>query len=296
MKLTITVNGERREADGVWEGESLLNALRDDLDLPGSKNACEQGECGSCSVLPRRHARVRLPRARRPGRGPRRDHGRGHRRRREPARRPAGDGRRRRRPVRLLHAGLRRRLARPAASAIRARPSPRSARRSPATSAAARATRRSSTRSSSPPAGWPHDRADHHPPRATSSVPGRVGENSQRIDGVPKVRGEFEYSSDMRVEGMLWGATLRSPHPRADIRSIDIGAGARAARASTPCSPTRTCRAARPTGWRSPTSPCWPGRRSATRARRSRSSPPTIRRPPGAPSRRSRSNTRSCRR
>ena len=50
MRLTLTVNGERREADGVWEGESLLMALRDHLDLPGSKNACEQGECGSCSV------------------------------------------------------------------------------------------------------------------------------------------------------------------------------------------------------------------------------------------------------
>ena len=50
MKLTITVNGEPREAD-VWEGESLLFALRERLGLPGSKNACEQGECGSCSVL-----------------------------------------------------------------------------------------------------------------------------------------------------------------------------------------------------------------------------------------------------
>ena len=50
MRLTLTVNGEVREADGVWEGESLLSALRDHLDLPGSKNACEQGECGSCSV------------------------------------------------------------------------------------------------------------------------------------------------------------------------------------------------------------------------------------------------------
>ena len=50
MRLTLTVNGEVREADGVWEGESLLDALRDQLDLPGSKNACEQGECGSCSV------------------------------------------------------------------------------------------------------------------------------------------------------------------------------------------------------------------------------------------------------
>ena len=50
MKITVTVNGERREAD-VWEGESLLFALRERLGLPGSKNACEQGECGSCSVL-----------------------------------------------------------------------------------------------------------------------------------------------------------------------------------------------------------------------------------------------------
>ena len=50
MKIELTVNGERREAD-VWGGESLLFALREQLGLPGSKNACEQGECGSCSVL-----------------------------------------------------------------------------------------------------------------------------------------------------------------------------------------------------------------------------------------------------
>ena len=50
MRIELTVNGEGREAD-VWGGESLLTTLRDRLDLPGSKNACEQGECGSCSVL-----------------------------------------------------------------------------------------------------------------------------------------------------------------------------------------------------------------------------------------------------
>jgi aerobic carbon-monoxide dehydrogenase small subunit len=50
MRLTTTINGERREVDGVWEGESLLYVLRERLALPGSKNACEQGECGSCSV------------------------------------------------------------------------------------------------------------------------------------------------------------------------------------------------------------------------------------------------------
>ena len=50
MRIALTVNGEPREAD-VWGGESLLYVLRERLGLPGSKNACEQGECGSCSVL-----------------------------------------------------------------------------------------------------------------------------------------------------------------------------------------------------------------------------------------------------
>jgi aerobic carbon-monoxide dehydrogenase small subunit len=50
VKIAVTVNGERKETE-VWEGESLLFALRERLGLPGSKNACEQGECGSCSVL-----------------------------------------------------------------------------------------------------------------------------------------------------------------------------------------------------------------------------------------------------
>ncbi len=50
MRLTCTVNGRRREVDDVWPGESLLFVLRDRMSLPGSKNACEQGECGSCTV------------------------------------------------------------------------------------------------------------------------------------------------------------------------------------------------------------------------------------------------------
>jgi carbon-monoxide dehydrogenase small subunit len=50
VRIELTVNGERREAEDVWEGESLLYVLRERLGLPGSKNACEQGECGSCSV------------------------------------------------------------------------------------------------------------------------------------------------------------------------------------------------------------------------------------------------------
>ncbi|MER8153807.1 (2Fe-2S)-binding protein [Streptomyces sp. NPDC094472] len=50
MRVNITVNGRPYEADDVWEGESLLYVLRERMGLPGSKNACEQGECGSCTV------------------------------------------------------------------------------------------------------------------------------------------------------------------------------------------------------------------------------------------------------
>ncbi|MBC3841884.1 (2Fe-2S)-binding protein [Streptacidiphilus sp. 4-A2] len=50
MRVTFNANGRQVEADDVWEGESLLFLLRERLGLPGSKNACEQGECGSCTV------------------------------------------------------------------------------------------------------------------------------------------------------------------------------------------------------------------------------------------------------
>ncbi|PRY44423.1 carbon-monoxide dehydrogenase small subunit [Geodermatophilus tzadiensis] len=50
MRLTCTVNGTEQLVDDVWEGESLLYVLRERMGLPGSKNACEQGECGSCTV------------------------------------------------------------------------------------------------------------------------------------------------------------------------------------------------------------------------------------------------------
>jgi carbon-monoxide dehydrogenase small subunit len=51
VRLTLTVNDRVREVDGIWEGESLMYVLRERLGLPGAKNACEQGECGSCSVM-----------------------------------------------------------------------------------------------------------------------------------------------------------------------------------------------------------------------------------------------------
>ncbi|WP_326596015.1 (2Fe-2S)-binding protein [Streptomyces sp. NBC_01803] len=50
MRVNMTVNGRACTADDVWEGESLLYVLRERLGLPGAKNACEQGECGSCTI------------------------------------------------------------------------------------------------------------------------------------------------------------------------------------------------------------------------------------------------------
>jgi aerobic carbon-monoxide dehydrogenase small subunit len=51
LRITTTVNGQRHVVDDIWEGESLLYVLRERTGLPGSKNACEQGECGSCTVM-----------------------------------------------------------------------------------------------------------------------------------------------------------------------------------------------------------------------------------------------------
>jgi xanthine dehydrogenase D subunit len=62
------------------------------------------------------------------------------------------------------------------------------------------------------------------PAHLTGPGGGQVGDDAQRPDGVLKVRGEFAYGSDLWMEDMLWGATLRSPHPYARIRGIDLGA------------------------------------------------------------------------
>ncbi|RJO73629.1 (2Fe-2S)-binding protein [Nocardia panacis] len=50
MRVNCEVNGVRETVDDIWEGESLLYMLRERMGLPGAKNACEQGECGSCTV------------------------------------------------------------------------------------------------------------------------------------------------------------------------------------------------------------------------------------------------------
>jgi xanthine dehydrogenase D subunit len=59
--------------------------------------------------------------------------------------------------------------------------------------------------------------------RTETTSTGRVGDSTLRPDGVQKVRGEFAYASDLWLDDMIWGVTLRSPHPHARIRSVDIG-------------------------------------------------------------------------
>jgi xanthine dehydrogenase D subunit len=59
-------------------------------------------------------------------------------------------------------------------------------------------------------------------PLGLTAGPGRIGTSPARPDGVPKVQGRFAFSSDLWAEGMVWGATLRSPHPHARIVSIDV--------------------------------------------------------------------------
>ncbi len=60
--------------------------------------------------------------------------------------------------------------------------------------------------------------------RVRERTRGGIGEDVARIDGLPKSKGAFAYASDLWADGMLWGHTLRSPHPHARIRSIEISA------------------------------------------------------------------------
>src|SRR6186713_1428952 len=61
------------------------------------------------------------------------------------------------------------------------------------------------------------------PASTATTTSGGVGSSPRRPDGTLKVKGEFAFSSDLFADDMLWGATLRSPHPRARIRSVEIG-------------------------------------------------------------------------
>ena len=61
------------------------------------------------------------------------------------------------------------------------------------------------------------------PARGGPASGARVGDSPIRPDGTPKVQGRFAFASDLQADGMLWGRTLRSPHPYARVRSVDVG-------------------------------------------------------------------------
>src|SRR5438270_5752426 len=170
--------------------------------------------------LPGRHARMRMPRARGSGPGPGDHHGRRPGPRQRVARGAGGVRRGGRRPVRLLHAGAGGRHARSAA----ADPEPKRG-----------SDPRGPCRQHLPVHRLREDHRRGEPRRQPvalmkprlaqeAMISGRVGERVRRPDGVLKVRGDFPYSSDLQVEGMLWGVTVRSPHPYARIESIDTKA------------------------------------------------------------------------
>ena len=219
MKIKLTVNGEPREAD-VWGGESLLFTLREQLELPGSKNACEQGECGSCSVLldGTLVCSCLVLAAQADGHDVVTVEG------------VAEDGALHRVQEAFLAAGavqcgfctpglivatvdLLDHTPSPTDDQIREALSGNLCRCTgyqkifDAVRAAARHDVTSTTTSTEAPA---------------RLELGRIGEPVRRPDGPPKVQGQFAYSSDLNAAGMLWGHTLRSPHAHARVVSIDI--------------------------------------------------------------------------
>ena len=213
MRISIRVNGEAHEAD-CWEGESLLYVLREKLGFPGAKNACEQGECGSCSVLldgtlvcaclvlgAQAHERdVTTVEGL-----------------------ADGDSLHRVQEAFVEAGAVQCGFCTPGlvvatVDLLRADPAP-VGRRDPGGAlgqplplhGVRQDLRRGADR-----------RCDMTQTAPRELQLGRIGESVRRPDGVPKVTGEFAYASDLIVPGMLWGHTLRSPHAHARIRSIDL--------------------------------------------------------------------------
>ena len=190
----------RARSTALWEGESLLYVLRERLALPGSKNACEQGECGSCSVYldGALVCSCLVAAGQAEGRVVVTVEGLGRRGRAAPG--PGGVPRGRRGAVRVLHAGADRRDARPARAQPVAVATRRSARRWPATCAAARATRRSSTR-----CGW-RRQARMRSSRAAQSRPSR-GRRPQGRHIVVEATGSSAVGPGPRAGGQASGST-----------------------------------------------------------------------------------------
>ena len=293
--MTLQPDRQRRarEIDGAWGGESLLYALRERLGLPGAKNACEQGECGSCSVYldGTLVCSCLVLAAQADGRDVVTVEGLARRGR--AARGPAGVRRRGRGPVRLLHAGADRRQPRPAAArpAAERRRHPRGARRQPVPLHGLRedhrrraARRRAAGR-----------RAGMSAP--VVAPPGRVvagGHRHQPASGstaIPKVARRVRVLVGHERRRDAVGRDAAQPAPaRADPRARHERRGRRARRARR-AHPRRRARAQDVRARARRPARAGLGATCASRASRSRSSPPTIPRRRATPPTRSGSST-----
>lgn len=211
MLIHATVNGTERAVD-VAPATSLLTVLRDELGLTGTKNACEEGECGSCSVwLDGELVCSCLV----------------------PALQVNGHD------VRTIEALAEGERLHPLQDAFLAAGAVQCGFCTPGLVVAAADLL---ARNPDPDEDEIREVLAGNFCRCTGyqkivdavrlaagseAVPtavenGRVGESARRVDGIPKVTGTFSYGSDLWADGMLWGATLRSPYPSARIRSIDV--------------------------------------------------------------------------
>jgi hypothetical protein len=221
--LGLWINGRWRE-EAVAENALLIDYLREGLGLTGTKQGCDGGECGACTVLVDGQPRLACSTLAHSVAGAPRRNRRGPRHRRQHLAPAARLPRKARHPVRLLHAGHDHGRRRPAAQATRIPGATRSRPPWPATCAAAPATSRSSNRWKPPPEPR-HERArprSRKSPTPPASEPHGVGARLPLVDGVEKVTGTARYTADLPADNALVGLLLRSPYAHAELLEVDI--------------------------------------------------------------------------
>ena len=217
MRLTCTINGRPHAAEDVREGESLLYVLRERFGLYGSKNACEQGECGSCTVLidgdPVCACLVAAGQAE--GLDIATVEG-------------VADGGRMAAVQEALteSGGVQCGFCTPgivvAAHELLSR-NPAPDRLEIREALAGNLCRCTGYEQIIDAVELAAGRMRGEKPAVPPAGRGRIGDSPVRPDAAPKAMGAFEYASDLCAPDMLWGATLRSPHPHARIVSIETG-------------------------------------------------------------------------
>ncbi|HET8652489.1 MAG TPA: molybdopterin cofactor-binding domain-containing protein [Gaiellaceae bacterium] len=213
MLIRTTVNGTEHAVE-VGPATSLLTLLRDELGLTGSKNACEEGECGSCSVwLDGELACACLvPALQADGREVRTIEALGEDGALHPVQEAFLD-------AGAVQCGFCTPGAVVAAADLLARE------HSPEEQAVRDGLAGNLCRCTGYQKILEAVRlAAGQAEREHAAALGGVGESARRVDGVPKVTGAFSYATDLHEDGMVWGATVRSPHASARIRSIDTAA------------------------------------------------------------------------